>query len=123
MSGEDWKRMRFGVGDVEAQETDLPEKKLIKGVLYRAICDYTQCFMEDVRGNEGTVKERLRVRIKNEEEAKAWIYDDDPREWSFRWVCEAVDLDVNALRGALEKARELRRTQGVQTRVGRVKIN
>jgi hypothetical protein len=60
--------------------TGSPERNLILAILERAILDYT--------GND-------EVQAKD---AEMWLFEadleSDPEEFSFRWVCGELDLDV-----------------------------
>jgi hypothetical protein len=63
----------------------IPELRLLAAVLQRAIHDFI--------GGEGDVREG----------ARSWLMDDEPTDapLSFRFICEALDLDVNSLRTAI----------------------
>lgn len=72
--------------DVPAVGAYVPEKRLLAAVLQRAITDYV--------GGEGEIKEGARV----------WLMDDEPTDapLSFKFICEALDLDLSSLRKAIE---------------------
>ena len=64
----------------------VPEKRLLAAVLQRAITDFLT--------GDGEVREG----------AKAWILDDDYNSdapLTFRFICEALDLDCESLRKAI----------------------
>src|SRR5262249_39846925 len=64
----------------------VPEKRLLAAVLQRAITDFLT--------GDGEVREG----------AKAWIVDDDytsAAPLTFRFICEALDLDCESLRKAI----------------------
>jgi hypothetical protein len=63
----------------------IPELRLLAAVLQRAIHDFI--------GGEGDVREG----------ARSWLMDDEPTDapLSFRFICEALDLDVDSLRVAI----------------------
>ncbi len=63
----------------------IPELRLLAAVLQRAIHDFI--------GGEGDVREG----------ARSWLMDDEPTDapLSFRFICEALDLDVASLRTAI----------------------
>lgn len=66
--------------------SSVPEKRLLAAVLQRAVADF-------ISGEE-----ELRV------EAEAWIMDDDTENDSpltFRFICEALDLNGDNLRRAI----------------------
>lgn len=71
--------------EVPAFVTQVPEKRLLAAVLQRAITDFLGC--------EGDLKES----------AEAWLYHDEPEDapLTFRFICEALDLDMGNLRNAL----------------------
>ncbi|MEY4700012.1 MAG: hypothetical protein RL326_199 [Pseudomonadota bacterium] len=68
----------------------IPELRLLAAVLQRAIHDFI--------GGEGDVREG----------ARSWLMDDEPTDapLSFRFICEALDLDVNSLRTAIGRQAE-----------------
>lgn len=64
----------------------VPEKRLLAAVLQRAITDFLT--------GDGEVREG----------SKAWILDDDytsEAPLTFRFICEALDLDCESLRKAI----------------------
>ena len=64
----------------------VPEKRLLAAVLQRAITDFLS--------GQGDLREGARL----------WMMEDDPTDdapLSFRFICEALDLDVNGLRKAI----------------------
>lgn len=64
----------------------VPEKRLLAAVLQRAITDFLT--------GDGEVREG----------SKAWIMDDDytsEAPLTFRFICEALDLDCESLRKAI----------------------
>lgn len=63
----------------------VPEKRLLAAVLQRAVTDFVS--------GEGELKNC----------AKSWLMDDDFIDvpLTFKFVCEALDLDVNNLRRAI----------------------
>jgi hypothetical protein len=71
--------------DVPSPGGVIPELRLLAAVLQRAIHDFI--------GGEGDVREG----------ARSWLMDDEPTDapLSFRFICEALDLDVNSLRTAI----------------------
>jgi hypothetical protein len=71
--------------DVPAAGSNLPEKRLLAAVLQRAISDFV--------GGEGDLRESARL----------WIMDDEPTDapLTFRFICEALDLDCDSLRKAI----------------------
>ena len=64
----------------------IPEKRLLAAVLQRAISDYV--------GGESEMKS----------EARAWLMTDEVTDspLTFRFICEALDLDTASLRKAIE---------------------
>ncbi|HMO02946.1 MAG TPA: hypothetical protein PKD37_07865 [Oligoflexia bacterium] len=60
----------------------LPEKKLLAAVLQRAVADFIT--------GEGDLREN----------ARAWLFDDQATgaPLTFKFVCEALDLDAKSLR-------------------------
>ena len=73
-------------GDTAGNSGYVPEKRLLAAVLQRAITDYV--------GGEGELRESARL----------WLFDEEPTDapLSFRFICEALDLDVGSLRNAIE---------------------
>jgi hypothetical protein len=71
--------------DVPSPGGVIPELRLLAAVLQRAIHDFI--------GGEGDVREG----------ARSWLMDDEPTDapLSFRFICEALDLDVDSLRTAI----------------------
>ena len=71
--------------DVPSPGGVIPELRLLAAVLQRAIHDFI--------GGEGDVREG----------ARSWLMDDEPTDapLSFRFICEALDLDVDSLRSAI----------------------
>lgn len=71
--------------EIPAFVTQVPEKRLLAAVLQRAITDFLGC--------EGDLRES----------AEAWLFRDEPEDapLSFVFICEALDLDMSNLRGAL----------------------
>lgn len=63
----------------------IPEKRLLAAVLQRAITDFLS--------GEGEMKEG----------ARSWLMDDEPTDapLTFRFICEALDLDCPSLRKAI----------------------
>ena len=72
--------------DVPSQGGFVPEKRLLAAVLQRAITDFV--------GGEGELQEGARV----------WLLGDEPTDapLTFRFICEALDLDVGSLRTAIQ---------------------
>jgi hypothetical protein len=72
--------------DVPSQSPSVPEKRLLAAVLQRAITDYVF--------GEGELKEGSRL----------WLFDEEPTDapLSFKFICEALDLDMPGLRRAIE---------------------
>jgi len=71
--------------DIPSQGGYVPEKRLLAAVLQRAITDYVS--------GEGELREGARL----------WLLDDELTDapLTFRFICEALDLDVGSLRGAI----------------------
>ena len=72
--------------DVPAAGSIVPEKRLLAAVLQRAVTDYVS--------GEGEVREGARI----------WLMDDEPTDapLTFRFLCEALDLDCDSLRRAID---------------------
>ena len=72
--------------EIPAAGTYVPEKRLLAAVLQRAVTDYIT--------GEGETKEGARM----------WLMDDQPEDapLSFLFICEALDLDPESLRKAIE---------------------
>ena len=66
--------------------TFVPEKRLLAAVLQRAITDFLT--------GEGDMREGARI----------WLMDDEPTDapLTFRFICEALDLELNNLRRAIQ---------------------
>ncbi len=71
--------------DIPFQGPYVPEKRLLAAVLQRAITDFLT--------GEGDVQEGARL----------WLLDDEVTDvpLTFRFICEALDLDVISLRKAI----------------------
>ncbi len=63
----------------------VPEKRLLAAVLQRAITDYVS--------GEGELREG----------ARAWLMENEPSDapLTFQFICEALDLDYESLKGAI----------------------
>jgi len=72
--------------EIPAAGTYVPEKRLLAAVLQRAVTDYI--------AGEGETREGARI----------WLMDDQPDDapLTFLFICEALDLDPNSLRKAIE---------------------
>jgi len=72
--------------DVPSAGSHVPEKRLLAAVLQRAVTDYVS--------GEGEVREGARI----------WLMDDEPTDapLTFRFICEALDLDCDSLRRAID---------------------
>lgn len=68
----------------------IPELRLLAAVLQRAIHDFI--------GGEGDVREG----------ARSWLMDEEPTDapLSFKFICEALDLDGDSLRKAIGRQAE-----------------
>ena len=71
--------------------TYIPEKRLLAAVLQRAVTDYIT--------GEGEIREGARI----------WLMEDIQTDapLSFRFICEALDLDVPSLRRAIQLQAEV----------------
>lgn len=71
--------------DIPAFGPYIPEKRLLAAVLQRAITDFLS--------GEGELREGARV----------WLMDDEPSDapLTFKFICEALDLDMPSLRKAI----------------------
>ncbi len=71
--------------DTPPSGSSIPEKRLLAAVLQRAITDFVS--------GEGETKESARL----------WLMDDEPTDapLTFRFICEALDLDPESLRKAI----------------------
>lgn len=71
--------------DIPSHGPYVPEKRLLAAVLQRAVTDFI--------GGEGEVKEGARV----------WLMDNEPTDapLTFKFICEALDLDIVGLRKAI----------------------
>lgn len=63
----------------------VPERRLLAAVLQRAVTDFI--------AGDGDLKEGARL----------WLFDDEPTDapLTFRFICEALDLDCDSLRRAI----------------------
>lgn len=77
--------------DVPAAGQSIPEKRLLAAVLQRAITDFVSC--------DGELKES----------ARSWLMEDEITDapLTFRFICEALDLDCDSLRKAIAAQAEL----------------
>lgn len=73
--------------DVPTPGNSIPELRLLAAVLQRAIHDFT--------GGEGEIRDG----------ARSWLLEDEPTDapLSFRFICEALDLDPESLRKAISR--------------------
>lgn len=71
--------------EIPAHGSYVPEKKLLAAVLQRAVTDFVF--------GEGEVGEGARIWLMEDEETDAPL--------TFRFICEALDLDVDSLRNAI----------------------
>lgn len=73
----------------------VPEKRLLAAVLQRAITDFLGC--------DGELRDSARI----------WLLDDEPTDapLTFRFICEALDLDFPSLRSAI--IRQFESTSGM----------
>ena len=78
--------------DIPSQGPYVPEKRLLAAVLQRAITDFI--------GGDGEVKDGARAWLMEEEQG------DTPL--TFRFICEALDLDLVSLRKAIFSQAEAR---------------
>lgn len=71
--------------DTPPPGSSVPEKRLLAAVLQRAITDFLS--------GDGEIREGARM----------WLMDDEPTDapLSFRFICEALDLDAPSLRKAI----------------------
>lgn len=71
--------------DTPPSGSSIPEKRLLAAVLQRAITDFLS--------GEGDLRESARI----------WLMDDEPTDapLTFRFICEALDLDCSSLRKAI----------------------
>lgn len=71
--------------DIPSHGPYVPEKRLLAAVLQRAITDFV--------GGEGELKEG----------ARAWLMENEPTDapLTFKFICEALDLDIASLRKAI----------------------
>lgn len=71
--------------EIPGAGTYLPEKRLLAAVLQRAVTDFVS--------GEGDLREGARI----------WLMDDEPTDCPlpFRFICEALDLDIFSLRQAI----------------------
>jgi hypothetical protein len=76
--------------DVPTPGAAIPELRLLAAVLQRAIHDFV--------GGEGDVREG----------ARSWLMDEEPTDapLSFKFICEALDLDSESLRKAIGRQAE-----------------
>lgn len=72
--------------EIPAAGTYVPEKRLLAAVLQRAVTDYVT--------GEGETREG----------ARSWLMDDQPEDspLTFLFICEALDLDPESLRNAIQ---------------------
>lgn len=71
--------------DIPSAGSSVPEKRLLAAVLQRAITDYLS--------GDGEIREG----------ARSWLMDDEPTDapLTFKFICEALDLDFLSLRKAI----------------------
>ena len=71
--------------EIPAAGQNIPEKRLLAAVLQRAITDFVS--------GDGELREGARL----------WLFDEEPTDapLSFHFICEALDLDKDSLRKAI----------------------
>ncbi len=71
--------------DIPNAGSHVPEKRLLAAVLQRAITDFLS--------GDGEIREG----------ARSWLMDDEPTDapLTFKFICEALDLDFLSLRKAI----------------------
>ena len=71
--------------DMPSHGPYVPEKRLLAAVLQRAITDFV--------GGEGELREG----------ARSWLLENEPTDapLTFKFICEALDLDIDSLRKAI----------------------
>ena len=79
--------------EIPSAGSHVPEKRLLAAVLQRAITDYVS--------GEGELREG----------ARAWLMEDEPSDapLTFKFICEALDLDYESLKGAILMQAETQR--------------
>ena len=72
--------------EIPAAGTFVPEKRLLAAVLQRAVTDYLT--------GDGDLRDGARM----------WLLDDEPVDapLTFKFICEALDLDCISLRNAIK---------------------
>lgn len=77
--------------DIPSAGSHVPEKRLLAAVLQRAITDFLT--------GDGELREG----------ARAWLMDDEPTDapLTFKFICEALDLDFLSLRKAIFSQSEM----------------
>ena len=72
--------------EIPSAGTYIPEKRLLAAVLQRAVTDYIS--------GEGEIREGARI----------WLMEDVPTDapLTFKFICEALDLDIPSLRKAIQ---------------------
>ncbi len=76
----------WSTSSVSGFGSSIPEKRLLAAVLQRAVSDYV--------GGEAELKA----------EAKIWLMTDEASDapLTFKFICEALDMDAGSLRKAIE---------------------
>ncbi|NMC61559.1 MAG: hypothetical protein GYA55_00170 [SAR324 cluster bacterium] len=84
--------------EIPAAGAHVPEKRLLAAVLQRAITDYVS--------GEGELKEG----------ARSWLMEDEPSDapLTFKFICEALDLDYESLKSAILMQAETAQQDAVQ---------
>lgn len=79
----------------------VPEKRLLAAVLQRAITDFLT--------GDGEVQDG----------ARSWLLDDELTDapLTFRFICEALDLDLDSLRRAIREQAEVGRAEALREAV------
>lgn len=83
--------------EIPAAGAYVPEKRLLAAVLQRAITDFLS--------GEGELREG----------ARAWLMEDEPSDapLTFKFICEALDLDYGSLKGAILSQAEVQHQSAV----------
>ena len=82
--------------DIPSAGAFVPERRLLAAVLQRAVTDYVS--------GDGELREG----------AKEWILDDNATDCplTFKFICEALDLDMDGLRKAIRMQAEMNTGSG-----------
>lgn len=75
--------------------TCLPEQMLLAEIIKRAVWDAFGSFREGKQDSQWS-------RRKCAHEAQSWLWDDSDKPWSYRWICQNINIAPDVLLNQIE---------------------